>query len=165
MSLPKYRLQPVLDSKEKKKKDAEQALAEARKELAKQQQLLQERENDVLKAVETKQEFTAQFMEKMDQGMDLPKITQGKAYIEVLKQKIVTAKKKVEDQKKVVALSEKKVETAIGKLTETTKEMKVIEKHKENWIDTEKRELEAKEEKEQEEVAQNIYQQSRRRHS
>src|SRR3972149_163721 len=130
MSLPKYRLQPVLDSKEKKKKDAEQALAEARKELTKQQQILQERENDVLNAVETKQQFTTQFMEKMDQGMELPKITQGKAYIEVLKQNIVTAKKKVEDQKKVVVLSEKKVEAAIGKLTETTKEMKVIEKHK-----------------------------------
>jgi flagellar biosynthesis chaperone FliJ len=52
---PKYRLQPVLDQKEKAKKDAEQALAEAHRKLREEEEkkraLEQEKEN-VLRRIE-----------------------------------------------------------------------------------------------------------------
>ncbi|HET6266714.1 MAG TPA: hypothetical protein VFG11_03280 [Acidobacteriota bacterium] len=162
MPLPKYRLQPVLDKREKKKKDAEKALADARAEVAKQQEILRKREEDVVKAIHKKDQYSADFMTKMQAGMETLKITTGKAYLEVLKQAIVTAKNKVEEQKKIVAEKEKKEKDAMSAVTEATKEMKVIEKHKENWADQLVKEQEYKEEKEQEEVAQNLYEQSRR---
>lgn len=162
MPLPKYRLQPVLDKREKKKKDAEKALADARAELAKQQEVLRQREEDVVKATQKKEQYSADLMTKMQAGMETGKITSGKAYLEVLKQAIVTAKKKVEDQKKVVAEKEKKEKDAMLAVTDATKEMKVIEKHRENWADQLHKEEEYKEDQEQEEVAQNIYEQSRR---
>lgn len=163
MSVPKYRLQPVLDSKEKKKQDAEKLLADARSELARQQDILKQREQDVARAMEKKEMFSSDFMKKMEGGMDTSKIAQGKAYLEVLKQNIVTAKKRVEEQAKVVQGCEQKVQNAVLKLTEATKEMKVIEKHKENWAEAVKKDVEFKEEKEQEEIAQNLYEQFRRK--
>ncbi len=163
MSLPKYRLQPVLDSKEKKKKDAEKALGDVRKELARQEKILQDREEDVKKAAQRKEQYTAEFNAKIDRGMETGKISDGRAFIDVLKKNIEIAKKKVEDQKKVVDEWKQKEQEALMRLTEATKEMNIIEKHKENWVQTEKRELEIKEDKEQEEVAQNLYEQSRRR--
>ena len=165
MSVQKYRLQPVFDMKEKKKKDAEKALAETRKELLKQQKLLSDREQEWRNAIEKRQTYTAEFLAKMEKGMEQVRISQGKAYIEVLKQNIELAKKKVEEQKKVVHQWEKKVEAAVAKVMETTKDWKVIEKHKENWLETAKRESEMKEDKEQEEVAQSLYEQVRRRQS
>ena len=163
MNLPRYRLQPVLDSKEKKKKDAEKALAETRAELERQKNILRDREEDVLKAIKRKDDYSTDLMRKMDGGMESGKITDGKSYLEVLKRSIEIARKKADDQKKVVHQWEQKVEAALLKVMETTKEMKVIEKHKENWTETEKREIEMKEEKEQDEVAQNLYEQSRKR--
>ncbi len=163
MSLTKYRLQPVLDSKEKKKKDAEKALAKTRAELERQKNILQEREEEVVKAVQRKDDYSADLMKKMERGLESGKITDGKMYLEVLKRNIEAARKRVEDQKKVVQQWEQKVEAALVKVMEATKEMKVIEKHKENWVEAEKKVIEIKEEKEQEEVAQNLYEQARKR--
>lgn len=161
----KYRLQPVLDKREKKKKDAEKVLADARAQLEKQNAILKQREEDVVKAVEKKDQYTKDLMAKMQAGMETGKITAGKMYIEVLKQNIVVAQKKVEDQKKVVQSCEQKVQAAVTQLTEATKEMKVIEKHKENWQEGVKREIEEKEDREQEEVAQTLYEQHRKQRS
>lgn len=165
MSAQKYRLQPVLDKREKKKKDAEKILADARAEVERQKQILKQREEDIEKAIQKKDKYTVDLRTKMDAGMETGKITAGKAYIEVLKQNVVTAQKKAEEQKKVVESAEKKVQAAVAGVAEATKEMKVIEKHKENWQDTERREAEEKEDKEQEEVAQSMYQQHRKRQS
>lgn len=162
MSAQKYRLQPVLDKKEKLKKDAEKALADTRAGLAKQQDILKQKEEDVQKAIRKRDEYTEKLVAKMDKGMEMRDITAAKAYQEVLKNNVVTAEKKVEDQKKVVAEWEQKVEAAVARVTEATKEMKVIEKHKENWQTAVKKEIEEKEEKEQEEVAQNLYQMNRK---
>lgn len=159
----KYRLQPVLDKREKKKKDAEKILAAARAEVERQKQVLKQREEDVEKAIQKKDKYTADFMTKMQAGMDSGKITASKAFIEVLKQNIVTAQKKVEEQKKVVETAEQKVQIAVAGVAEATKEMKVIEKHKENWQDAVRKEIEEKEDKEQEEVAQGLYEQHRKR--
>jgi len=163
MSLPKYRLQPVLDSKEKRKNEAEKALAETRAELERQRNLLRTREEEVTRAIKKKDDTSADLMKKMDRGMESEKITEGRAFIDVLKRNIEIARKKADNQKKVVHQWEQKVEAALMKVTEATKEMKVIEKHKENWTEAEKKEIEIKEEKEQEEVAQNMYEQSRKR--
>lgn len=162
MSAQKYRLQPVLDKREKKKKDAEKILADARAEVERQKQILKQREEDIEKAIQKKDKYTADLRTKMDAGMETGKITAGKAYIEVLKQNIVTAQKKAEEQKKVVESAEQKVQVAVAGVAEATKEMKVIEKHKENWQDAERKEAEEKEDKEQEEVAQSMYQQRKR---
>ncbi len=163
MSLPKYRLQPVLDSKEKRKNEAEKALSDTRAELERQRNLLRAREEEVTRAIKKKDDTSADLMKKMNRGMESGKITEGRAFIDVLKRNIEIARKKADDQKKVVQQWEQKVEAALMKVTEATKEMKVIEKHKENWTEAEKKEIEIKEEKEQEEVAQNMYEQSRRR--
>ncbi len=162
MSLPKYRLQPVLDKKERSKKDAEKALADTRAGLAKQEEILRQREQDVQKAIQKKELYASDLAAKMDNGMEMNKITAAKAYLEVLKQNIETAKRKVSEQKKVVNEWELKVEAALQKVTEATKEMKVIEKHKENWAAAVKKEIEEKEDKENEEVAQNLYEMNRR---
>jgi flagellar export protein FliJ len=165
MSPAKYRLQPVFDKKEKLKKDAEKALADTRAGLVKQEEILQQKEEAVKQAIKKKEDYSADLTAKMDKGMEMSKITAAKAYLEVLKQNIETAKKKVEEQKAVVREWEKKVEVALEKVTEATKEMKVIEKHKENWVAAVKKEEEEKEDKENEEVAQNLYEMNRRQRS
>jgi flagellar export protein FliJ len=163
LSSQKYRLQPVLDKREKKKKDAEKILADARAEVERQKQILKQREEDIEKAVQKKDKYTADLRTKMDAGMETGKITAGKAFIEVLKQNIVTAQEKAEEQRKVVESAEQKVQAAVAGVAEATKEMKVIEKHKENWQDVVRKEIEEKEDKEQEEVAQSMYEQHRKR--
>lgn len=163
MKLAKYRLQPVLDSKERKKKDAEKALAETRTELERQKNILRDREEEVVKTIKKKDDYSADLMKKMEGGLESGKITDGKMYLEVLKRNVETARKKVEDQKKAVQQWEQKVEAALVKVMEATKEMKVIEKHKENWVEAEKKEIEIREEKEQDEIGQNLYQQSGKR--
>jgi YscO-like protein len=162
MTLPRYRLQPVLDSKEKRKKETEKHLAEVRKEVARQEKILQEKEAAVVQAVQKKDQYVADFQTKLNAGMETGKITAAKAYIELLKKNIELAKKKVEEQKKVIEEWKNKEQEALHQVTEATKEMKVIEKHKENWSDSVKKEIEFNEEKEQEEVAQNLYEQFRR---
>jgi len=162
MSPAKYRLQPVFDKKEKIKKDTEKALADTRAGLVKQQEILQQKEEAVKQAIKKKDDYSADLTSKMDKGMEMSKITAAKAYLEVLKQNIETAKKRVEEQKAVVREWEKKVEVALQNVTEATKELKVIEKHKENWVASVKKEEEEKEDKENEEVAQNLYEMNRR---
>jgi hypothetical protein len=49
------------------------------------------------------------------------------------------------------------VETRRGELVEATKEYQAIEKHKEKWLEQIKKEMEAKEQEEQEEIGNVLY--------
>lgn len=153
MSMPKYRLQPILDKRQKVKEDAEKALGEAQKALDAERQKEEERAQDVERAKKRKEDEKVEMNKKMLAGeMDVAAIRRGKDFLKSLDFEIEKAQERLEEQKQNVRRAEKFVEQRRNELVEATKEFQAIEKHKEKWIATVKKEMEAAEQNEQEEI-------------
>jgi flagellar export protein FliJ len=158
MTLPKYRLQPVLDKRQKIKEDAEKALGAAQKELDAEKKKEQECAEAVENAKRAKEEFKAEMNRKMlTENLEINKITMLKNYVKSLEYLIEQAKEKLEQQKVRVKQAEKVVDQKRGELLEATKEFQAIEKHKEKWAEAIKKEMEEAEQKEQEEIGNVLY--------
>ena len=158
MTVPKYRLQPVLDKRQKIKEAAEKALGAAQKELDAEKKKEQECADAVENAKRAKEEFKVEMNRKMlNENLEINKITMLKNYVKSLEYAIEQAKEKLEQQKVRVKQAEKVVEQKRGELLEATKEFQAIEKHKEKWAEAIKKEMEEAEQKEQEEIGNVLY--------
>lgn len=166
MKLPPYRLQPVLNKREKAKQEAERVLGEAQKALALEKEKEAECERAIELAIQKKEDFKAEMNQKMMEGtLDVEKIKMHKNYLKSLDFEIEQARQRLEEQKVVVQQAEQVVEEKRMVLIDATKEFQAIEKHKENWIKQLKKEMEEAEQKEQEEIGNVLYVQRKQRDS
>jgi flagellar export protein FliJ len=150
---PKYRLQPVLDQKEKAKKDAEQALAEAhrrlREEEEKKRALEQEKENALRRIEEAR--------EKRDQKAMAGELTVQesqtyKQFIQGLHERRKELDIQIYKQTKAIERAADGVEKAKGELIQKAKEFEAMSKHKEQWLKQLEMEEQKKEQKLMEEI-------------
>lgn len=158
MSKQKYRLQPVLDKRQKIKEDAEKALGVAQKALDAEKKKEEECAQAVEKAKQDKEDYKIEMNRKiLNDNLEVSKITMLKNYMKSLDYAIVKAQEKLEEQKARVQQAEKVVEQKRAQLIEATTEFQAIEKHKEKWIEGVKKEEEETEQKEQEEIGNVLY--------
>ena len=155
---PAYRLQVLLELRERKKKAAEQHLASCLKKLkAEQERLLkmqQELERLEAKHKARKREYLEQVMRGELSAQDA---RTTHTYLEVLQEQINEQQQTIEQQRKVIEKHQEKVKQARAQLMQAAQELKAIEKNKEKWAEMIKKEKQAREAEVMDEIAQTIY--------
>ena len=150
---PKYRLQIVLEKRQKAKEDAEKALGEARKALEAEKEKEAVCLQEVVAAKQRKENAKLDLNQKMLEGkLSIEKIRMGKDHLKSLDFEIKKAEQKLEEQRGKVKQAESFLEQRRTELIEKTKDFQAIEKHKEKWAENVKKEMDTAEQNEQEEI-------------
>jgi flagellar export protein FliJ len=153
MALPKYRLQLILDKRQKIKEDAEKNLAEAQKLLEDEKKLEKQKELEVEQAKQHKEDSKKELNKKMLEGlMDVAKVQNHKNFLKSLDFEIEKAKERLVAQQQKVKQAENFLEEKRVELINATTEFQAMEKHKEKWLEKVKKEIETAEANEQEEI-------------
>ncbi|MEW6729822.1 MAG: hypothetical protein AB1489_00665 [Acidobacteriota bacterium] len=155
---PKYRLQPVLDEKVRLREEAVKFLNKKKEDLAAEEARLAQVVEELQHAIDHKDQMVEEYNSSMFAGkLKVDEIKIRKLHIEDMIVKIEEIKQRVENQKKAVARAEVEVEKAQDALIAASKEVQVMEKHKENWLRALQEEALKKEARELEEIAQGMY--------
>jgi len=166
MAAPKYRLQIILDKRKKTKEDAEKLLAEAQKALEAERTKEEQCVQGVKDAKQRKEDAKVELNKKILEGeLSIEKIRMGKDHLKSLDFEIIKAEEKLEQQRERVKEAEAFLEQRRSELIEKTKDFQAIEKHKEKWAQNLKKEIEAAEQNEQEEVGNVLFVQRKLRDS
>lgn len=152
-----YPLKQVLEVKQRRVEDAEKVVKDKQLALIKEQQILEQKEKDRDKVKAHHDDKLKQMRQTMDEGTTSPKIQQMKAYLKVVKDRVVVEEKKVKDQKQQVETAEKNLEEAKRVLKIKRQEVDKLESHRIDWTKEMRKELEVIEAREQDELGSIIY--------
>ncbi len=156
--MPQYRLQTLLEMRERAEEEAKQAFSEAMKNLAKEKDALVALEQDLeaRKAARKQkvQEFLADVMKK---GVGASGMGQMNRFEDRLKDEEKQVALEIERQKEAVRQAEQLVEVRRAEMADAAKEKKAIEKHKDNWKKEVRKERQAREELTQEEIGNTLH--------
>ena len=155
---PQYRLQTLLEMREREEKEAKDRLALKRRALAEEQRLLDEMHQYHEQMKADRAARAAEIDQKMSSGeIGVDAYLGAQRYLERLDNEIEEYEAEIRQQDKKVAFAEQEVEWAMTDLTEATQKLKALEKHKEKWEEEVKKELAVKEEMVQDEIAQTVF--------
>jgi flagellar export protein FliJ len=152
MAVKKYRLQPVLGAREAAKHEAERLLAARMAQLAEAEEELTRREREVESCRERQASARAEMLEVMDGGAAAARALAHRTHLADLRAQEESLRAAVEEQKGAVARCEADLERARVALVEAAREVRVIEKHRENWRERERRETARREQKLNDEI-------------
>lgn len=147
--------------RERTRDDAALYLADCRRELSLAENELQRRRQAVENCRREQLETQRDLLEKSQSGMKSSEMVRYRQHLSDLRESEVKLLEEVEEQKKVVARAEQKVEKALDALNEAAKEVKVIEKHRENWQIEQKIETERREQKLNDEIGAILHERER----
>jgi len=156
--IPPYRLQTLLEMRERAKEEAERFLGECMAALRAEQERLRDMEKELERMITKRESKKREYAEKAMRGeMSAQAAVSANLYIERLKEQELMQENAIEGQKAVVAQKEEEVAAARADLVTATQELKALEKHKEKWLEQLKKEREAKEADVMDEIAQTIF--------
>jgi flagellar export protein FliJ len=157
--MPPYRLQVLLEMRERAKEEAEQAFSDAVKALEKEKAELKRLEEELEKRkAERKQKVMAYLQQVMAKGAaGVNGLNMMNRYEDRLKDEEAQVALEIERQKEAIKVAEKLVEQRRREMAEAAKELKAIEKHKETWQKQIRAERQAKEELNQEEIGNTLF--------
>jgi len=162
--MPPYRLQTLLEMRERAKEEAEQAFSAAIKALEKEKVELKRLEDDLEKRkAERKQKVMAYLNEVMAKGSGINGMNMMSRFEQRLKDEEAQVALDIERQKETVKVAERFVEQKRREMAEAAKELKAIEKHKETWQKQVKAERQQREELTQEEIGSALFQARQRK--
>jgi len=157
-AMPPYRLQTLLEMRERTKEQAERFLGECLAALHAEQERLREMEKELERMIAKREAKKREYAEKAMRGeMSAQSAVAANVYIERLKEQELMQQSAIEGQEAVVRQKEEAVEAARADLVKATQELKALEKHKEKWQEQIKKEREAKEADALDEIAQTIF--------
>jgi flagellar export protein FliJ len=152
MAVKKYRLQPVLGAREQAKREAERLLAARMAQLAAAEEELARRVREVESCRERQATARAEMLEAMREGAAAARAVAHRTHLADLRAQEEALRAAVEEQKGAVARCEAELERARDALVEAAREVRVIEKHRENWRERERRESARREQKLNDEI-------------
>lgn len=153
-----YRLQTLLEIRERAEEAAKQAFSEAMQALAKEQAEQRRLEEDLERRKRERQAKVAAYLQEvMHRGAGAGGLTMLNRFEDRLKDEEAQVALEIERQKEAVKVAQKLVEQRRVEMAEAAKEKKAIEKHKENWQKQVKHEREMREEIVQEEIGNALY--------
>jgi flagellar export protein FliJ len=153
-----YRLQTLLDLRERAEQEAKEAFARALAALAEAKQELKQLEDDLAKRqAERARKVKAYLEELMAKGGAALAVQGMGVYEKRLRAEEDEVAAKIEEQKLAVREAEAEAERKRSELADAAKEKKAIEKHKEEWAETVKRERAVREEQASEEIGNALY--------
>lgn len=151
--MPQYRMQTLLEIRERAEEEAKQAFSDAMQALAKAKQEQKRLEEDLeRRKAERKDRVDAYLKEIVAKGAGVKGMNNMYAFEARLKDEEAQVALNIEKQKVVVRQAEKVVEQKRAEMTEAAKELKAIEKHKEKWQKDVRAERQMREELNQEEI-------------
>ncbi|MET0622313.1 MAG: flagellar FliJ family protein [Pyrinomonadaceae bacterium] len=152
MSGKKYRLEPVLGAREQAKREAERLLAARMAQLAGAEEELARREREVESCRARQASARAEMLQTMSGGAAAARALAHRTHLADLRAQEEELRAAVEEQRGVVARCEAEVERARAALVEAAREVRVIEKHRENWRERERRDTARREQKINDEI-------------
>ena len=157
-ALPPYRLQSLLEVRERRAEAAEQQLGTCMALLRKEQDKLRDMEQELVRMVQKREVRRREFLEKAMKGevAALDAINNNK-YLDRLKELEQAHKEAIVGQKAVVGQRQEDVEEARQALILANQELKALQKHRDKWAEALKKQRATKEEAQMDELAQTIY--------
>ena len=161
---PKYPLEQVLDVKKDRVEKAEKVVKEKKRALEIEEEKLKkiEKERDIV--LNHHKDKLAQLRKALDEGTTSDEVLQMKAYLKVVKEKLIKEEAKVKEQQKQVKTAEQNLETAKQDLHRKRMEVEKIQLHKEEWTKETRKEMQREEAKEHDEVGTTMHQAHKRKH-
>ena len=147
-----YKLQRVLEIRERLRDDAARYLKECRDELSIKEKELLRQEEQLEECRAEQEEVDKQMLKESSGGIKSSELVKYREHLSGLRNREEYLRKAVKQQKHAIVQLEQKVEKAIGKLSEAETEVKVIEKHRENWDKKTARETQRLLQKENDEI-------------
>ncbi|MBA3714782.1 MAG: hypothetical protein H0W76_20365 [Pyrinomonadaceae bacterium] len=140
MRKPKYRLQPVLDVRDRAKQESARHVAMRRAQFAAAEAELTRRQQAVAECRAEQVRARLRMVEQSKDGIKANKMVQHRTYCAGLKEKEQHLNGEVERQRAVVRQAEEDFEQAIVAFVEASRAVQVIEKHRESWRERTRRE-------------------------
>ena len=161
--MPKYRLQALLEIRERAEEEAKQHFADAMNALEDEKKTLaaleQELEDMIADRLRRREEYAA----KLASGeMKITDQSAAYRFIDRLKEREEEQRGRIDAQQEQVREAEKALKRAQDALIEATQDLKALLKHKENWEAEIKKVRKQREADQLDEIAQTIYQQRNR---
>lgn len=147
-----YNLQRLLEVRERARESAVKFLAQRRRELAAESEELKRRADAVENCRQAQKKAQTAMLEKAAGGIKTSEMMLHQRHLTDLREREIRLLAAVEQQRTAVARAEQAVEEALLALDEATKEMRVIEKHRENWRREKKIETARREQKTNDEI-------------
>jgi len=138
MKAKKYRLETVLDIRNRAKEEAARQVALRFQQLEKAEEELMRRRRNLQNCYEKQNRAQTKMAEDLSKGLQAQSILAHQNYLNDLRKQEIELQKEVDKQIQTVANAEKEVEKAREKLIEAARELKAIEVHKENWQSVER---------------------------
>ena len=157
----KYRLQPVLDVRDQAKRTAAELVAAKRELLAAAQAELFRRQQAVADCRQRQIDSQERMLEEFKNGADAHTLVTYRTHLADLRQTEQELIAKVEEQFRACESAEAEVEKAVTALIEASKEVQVIEKHRENWRQRAQRDERLREQKISDEISSVLHQRNR----
>ncbi len=157
--MAQYRLQVLIDLRERAKVEKEEALAQTKKMLQMEQQKLEDLRKQLQDMCESRDQKHQEFMEKTQSGeIGINGYLQAERYLKRVDEQIVEFEEtEIKEQEKRIVFAEQEVEWAFEEMLAAMQEFKALEKHRENWAAEVKKERKKKEADNQEEIATTIF--------
>lgn len=133
MAKNKYKLQPVLNVREKAQQEAARVVAARRAQLAEAEAELMRREERLAECRASQTEAHAQMEEAVREGAEIRHLVIHRTHLADLRETEQQLIRDVEQQAAAIAFAEKELEKALDVLIEASKELQVVEKHREGW--------------------------------
>jgi flagellar export protein FliJ len=142
----------VLGAREQSKREAERLLAARLAQLAEAEEELARRLGAVEECRGRQRSARAEMLESMKGGAAASQALAHRTHLADLRAQEETLRAAAEEQRGAVARCEAELERARAALVEAAREVRVIEKHKENWRERERREATRREQKLNDEI-------------
>ena len=156
--MPPYRLQTLLEMRERAKEAAEQAFSDAVREVTRQEKEQQRLEQDLeTRKAERRHKVDLYMQEIMARGAGVSGMNSMNRYEQRLKDEEAQVALEIERQKEVVKRAKKVQEEKRQEMAQAAMDLKAIEKHKEKWAKEVKDARAAREELTQEEIGNTLH--------
>jgi flagellar export protein FliJ len=133
MAKNRYKLQPVLNVREKAKQEAARVVAARRSQLAEAEAELVRREQELADCRARQTAAQSQMAEAVKEGAEIRHLVIHRTHLADLRESEQQLMRAVEQQTATVAFAEREVDKAVDALIEAAKELQVVEKHREGW--------------------------------
>lgn len=162
--MPQYRLQTLLEMRERAEEEAKNAFADAMNQLHQEEAFLKELQEELERMVEDRKRRRQEYADKLASGeMKITDQTAAYRFIDRMKEMEQEQQGRIDAQREAVREAEKVVKRAQEALVVASQELKALQKHKEKWAEQVKKERQAKEEAAMDEIGQTIFQQNFRK--
>ena len=129
----RYKLQPVLDVRDRAKQEAMRRVAARRALVAEAEGELARRERALGECRARQTEARARMLQELEPGAAARHLVAHRTHLADLRQMEEDLINSVEQQRLAVARAQDELENALAALVEASKEVQAIEKHREEW--------------------------------